>query len=392
MLKLVELQQQRAALVKSMRALVDGVDAAKGMSAEQSAQFDAMNQELTLLDEAIKREEAVAALEASLHEIPETILRPTPIDVGAVHPLASAEYLQAYDLFIRSGLTADLRGALTIGTDSEGGFTVPQSWADVLIQKLTNNVVLRQLATVIPTENTRNLPVVTDNGAAGWIGESNTYTESDIAFNGVALKAHKLGRIIKISEELLEDSGVNLIAEVSRIFAATFGVAEELAFVNGDGTSKPTGILQTALTGKTAAAVAAITYDEMMDLYYAVREPYRMNGTWLMKGATAGMLRKMKSSDGVPLWQPSLQLGQPDIFNGHPLRTTEAMPLVAAEAKPVVFGDFSQYQIADRGGIAMQRLDELYAAEGMVGFKMRKRVDGVLAVPEAVQTLEMAAG
>ncbi len=389
MSKLVELQKQRASLVKDMRSFVDGIDAKAGMTDEQSARFETMNADLNKLDEAIKREEQLASLEASLNEIPEEIHRPSPQGGSNKSPFASTEYVEAYDRFIRGGLNMDIRGSLSIGTDSEGGFTVPETWAPVLIQKLTDNVIMRQLTSAIPTANDRNLPIVTDNGEAGWIDENAAYPESDIAFGNVKLAAHKLGRIIKISEELLQDSGVDLVAEIARVFGLTFGLAEENAFFTGDGTKKPTGVLVTAEVGKTAASANAITWDELVDLEYSVREVYRNMATWVTAGNTAGMLRKMKSSDGVPLWQPSLQAGQPDVFNGKPLRTTEAMPAVATGAKAVAFGDFSNYRIADRGSIYMQRLDELFAKEGMVGFKMRKRVDGILAVPESVKTLVM---
>ena len=389
MSKLVELQKQRASLVKEMRSFVDGIDAKAGMTDEQSSRFETMNGDLNKLNEAIKREETLAGLEASLNDIPEEIHRPSPAGGNQESPFASSEYTGAYDQFVRSGLNADIRASLSIGTDSEGGFTVPETWAPVLIQKLTDNVIMRQLGTVITTANDRNLPLVTDNGEAGWIDEKGKYPESDIVLGTAKLAAWKLDRIIKLSEELLQDSGVDIVAEVARVFGLTFGLAEENGFFTGDGTKKPTGVLVTAENGKTAAAANAITYDELVDLEYSVREVYRSMATWVTKGTTAGMLRKMKSSDGVPLWQPSLQAGQPDIFNGKPLRTTEAMPAVATGAKAIAFGDFSQYRIADRGSIYMQRLDELYAGEGMVGFKMRKRVDGVLVVPEAVKTLIM---
>ena len=389
MSKLVDLQKQRASLVKEMRSFVDGIDDKTGMTDEQSARFDTMNNELNKLDEAIAREEQLANLEASLKEIPEEVHRPSPAGNETANPFASSEYVDAYDRFVRGGLNADIRGSLSIGTDSEGGFTVPETWAPVLIQKLTDNVLMRQLGTVITTANDRNLPLVTDNGEAGWVDEKGKYPESDIAFGSAKLAAWKLGRIIKLSEELLQDSGVDIVAEVARVFGLTFGLAEENGFFNGDGIKKPKSVLETALNGKTAASANAITYDDLVDLEYSVREVYRTMATWVTKGTTAGMLRKMKSSDGIPLWQPSLQAGQPDVFSGKPLRTTEAMPAVATGTKAIAFGDFSQYRIADRGSIYMQRLDELYAHEGMIGFKMRKRVDGVLVVPEAVKTLTM---
>lgn len=390
MSKLVEMQKQRTAHVKSMRAFIDSIDSKTGQTEEQSAQFEAMNADLVKLDESIKAEQTVTDLECSLSEITDAIHRPSPESNKQQSPFSSVEYTDGYEKFVRGGLTADIKAVLSEGTDTEGGFTVPKTWATELIHKLTANVIMRQLATVISTDNDRNLPLVTDNGLAGWVDEKASYPESDIVFGNAALEAWKLGRIIKVSEELLQDTGVDLVAEISRIFGMTFGLAEESAFFVGNGVKKPTGVMVTGQVGKTAASATAITYDELVDLEYSVREPYRVNGTWVTAGATAGMLRKLKSTDGVPLWQPSLQAGQPDMFNGKPLHTTEAIAAVATGALVMAFGDFSEYRIADRGAIYMQRLDELYASTGMVGFRMRKRVDGKLAVPEAVKTLQMA--
>lgn len=389
MSKLVELQQQRATLVKQMRSFVDGIDNAKGMTSEESARFDTMNADLDKIDAAIKREEQVIALEEGLDEFQDNIHRPAPVQAGNESPTASAEYISHFENMVRGGVNPDIRAALTIGEDAEGGYTVPETWESQLIQKLTDNVVMRQIATVIPTTHDRNLPIVTDNGSAGWIDEKATYPESDIAFGNKKLEAFKLGRIIKVSEELMQDSITNLVAEISRVFGFTFGLAEEAAFFTGDGNKKPTGAVHSAEVGKKVAAANAITYDELIDLVHSVREVYRMGANWTMRSNTAGMLRKLKSGDGVPLWQPSLQAGQPDVLMGYALRTTEAMPAVATSAKPILFGNFSEYRIADRGGIFMQRLDELYSNQGLIGFRMRKRVDGKLAVPEAVKSLEM---
>lgn len=386
MSKVVEMQKKRAELSANMRTLIDQTDPKAGMTVEQESQWKQMDSELNNLDTSIEREKKLETLENSLGELESDPRRPAP-NGSNVNPMASDDYKREFVAFVRGGATPQIQAALSIGVDSEGGFTVPESWAATLINKLEDNVTMRQLATVIATTETNNLPLVSDNGAAGWLDEAAAYPESDIAFGNLQLKAWKLGRIMKVSEELLQDTGYNIESEIARIFGITFGAAENAGFITGDGVNKPTGVLVGADNGKTAASATAITYDEMVDLVHSVRQVYRMRSNFLIKDATAGMLRKLKSTDGVPLWQPSLQMGQPDQFLGYSVRTDEDMPAVATGAKSVAFGDFSNYRIADRGGIVMQRLNELYAGTGQVGFRMRKRVDGKLLVAESVKTL-----
>ncbi|MEW5248909.1 phage major capsid protein [Microbulbifer discodermiae] len=394
MSKLIEMQQKRAKLAAQMRSLVDNVDAAKGMTDDQEAQWKQMNEDLHALDKQIEQLEQMNAIEARLGEIDSPARRPEPesnTPANPATPLASAEYLSGFDGYVRGGLGADIQAALTVGTDTDGGYLVPDSWANTLIDLLTDAVFMRSLATVTKTKSTKNLPLTTDKGAAGWVDEGGAYPESDIAFGNGVLEAWKLGRIIKVSEELLEDNTFNLEGEIGRIFSETFGLAEETAFISGDGVKKPTGLLVSGELGKQVASAAAITYDDIVDLIHSVRRVYRRRASFITRDGTLGMLRKLKSTDGVPLWQPSLQAGQPDMLLGYRVESTEAMPAVAGSAKTVAFGDLKQYRIGDRGGIVMQRLNEKYADTGHVGFRMRKRTDGKLLVPEAVKYLQQAA-
>ncbi len=391
MKKLIALQQKRGKLAADMRKVVDATDQSTGMTTEQESQWTQMNDDLVNLDKQISQEEQMATIENSLKEVPEPALPAEPNNPENQSLLNTADYKNNFNQYLRKAdLGTSIRNALSVGTDTEGGFTVPDSWLKTLIDSLTDNVVMRDISTVIQTSFTTNLPLVSDNGAAGWLDEGAAYPESDIEFGAGVIEAWKCGRIIKVSEELLQDSAINLEAEIARIFGLTFGLLEEAGFVNGNGTKKPTGVFVTAQNGKTAAANNAITYDEIIDLKYSLREVYRKDGLFLMASSTAGMIRKLKSTDGVPLWQPSIQLGQPDMFDGSPVRTAEEVPAVGSATTPIAFGDFKNYRIADRGGVVMQRLNELYAGTGHVGFRMRKRVDGKLLVAESIKKLTMA--
>ena len=237
--------------------------------------------------------------------------------------------------------------------------------------------------------------MVASKGTASLIDEEGAYTESDDSFAQVSIGAYKLGTMIKVSEELLNDSVFDLESYIAREFARRIGTKEEEAFFTGDGTGKPLGILAAsggAETGVTAASATAVTADELMDLFYSLKSPYRKNAVWILNDSTIKAIRKLKDNNGQYLWQPSLVAGTPDTILGRPVKTSAYMPAIAAGAKTIAFGDFSYYWIADRQGRSFKRLNELYAANGQVGFLGSQRVDGKMILPEAVKVLVQKAG
>ena len=143
-----------------------------------------------------------------------------------------------------------------------------------------------------------------------------------------------------------------------------------------------------AETGVTAASATAVTADELMDLYYSLKSPYRKKSMWVLNDSTIKAIRKLKDNNGQYLWQPSLTAGAPDMILGRPIKTSAYMPAIAAGAKTIAFGDFSYYWIADRQGRSFKRLNELFAASGQVGFLASQRVDGKMILAEAVKVLE----
>ena len=286
--------------------------------------------------------------------------------------------------------------ALQIGTDSEGGYLVPDEYERTLVEALEEENIFRQFAKVIQTSSgDRKIPVVASKGTASWIDEEGAYTESDDSFAQVSIGAYKLGTMIKVSEELLNDSVFDLESYIAREFARRIGTKEEEAFFTGDGTGKPLGILAAsggAETGVTAASATAVTADELMDLFYSLKSPYRKNAVWILNDSTIKAIRKLKDNNGQYLWQPSLVAGTPDTILGRPVKTSAYMPAIAAGAKTIAFGDFSYYWIADRQGRSFKRLNELYAANGQVGFLGSQRVDCKMILPEAVKVLVQKAG
>ena len=206
----------------------------------------------------------------------------------------------------------------------------------------------------------------------------------------MSIGAFKLATMIKVSEELLNDSAFDMPGYIAREFARRIGAAEEEAFIIGNGSGRPLGVLAAtggAETGVTAASATAITMDEVMDLFYSLRAPYRRNSVFMMNDATVKALRKLKNGNGDYLWQPSVTAGTPDTLLNRPVYTSAYMPTIAASAKTILFGDLSFYWVADRAGRSFKRLNELYAPTGQVGFLSSERVDGKLVLPEAVKVL-----
>jgi HK97 family phage major capsid protein len=288
-----------------------------------------------------------------------------------------------------------VHNALQIGTDSEGGFLVPDEYENQLIQALQEANLLRNLCNVITTSyGDRKIPVVASHGSAAWMDEEAAFTESDDAFTQVTLSAYKLGTMLKVSDELLNDSYFDLEAYIAAEFARRIGAAEEESFLTGNGSSKPTGLLHTtggATLGVTAASATAITLDEVLDLYHSLKSAYRKNATFLVNDATIKAIRKLKDGQGQYLWQPSVQAGTPDTILNRPVATSQYMPTVAAGEKTILFGDFKYYWIADRQGRTFKRLNELYAANGQVGFLASQRLDAKLILPEAIKVLQQKA-
>ena len=288
----------------------------------------------------------------------------------------------------------EVLNALQVGTDTEGGYLVPDEYERTLIEALEDQNIFRQLAHVIHTSSgERKIPVVASKGTASWIDEEAAYPESDDSFGQVSIGAYKLATMIKISEELLNDSVFDMPSYIAKEFARRIGAAEEEAFFTGNGTGRPLGILAAtggAGVGVTAAKTDAVTFDEVMDLFYSLRAPYRRNSVFIMNDSTVKALRKLKDGQGQYLWQPAVTAATPDTILNRPVYTSTFMPTLATGNKTILFGDLGYYWVADREGRSFKRLNELYAPTGQVGFLASQRVDGKLILPEAVKVLQQA--
>lgn len=390
---IIDLLQKRGEIVAEMHTLIDAAEKeSRDFTADEQEKYEAMNVDQVELKARADRMKSAEDLQASLASAPQAH-RPTTANHGSTNPVGSDAYKSGFNSYARYGKSAldgKILSALQVGTDSEGGYIVPEEFETQLTKSLLDWNDIRTYANVIQTGSDRNIPIESSRGVATWTAEEEAYTESDAAFGRVILGAHKLGRIIKVSEELLQDSFFDVEAYLATNFGETFGVAEEAAFIAGDGSGKPTGIVPGSTEGVSAAGTAAITGNELIELFHALGRPYRRNAVWLMNDSTALLVRKLLDGNGNYLWQPGLQAGQPDLLLGKPVVTSVSMPAATTGLKSVVFGDLAYYSIADRTGTTMQRLNELYAANGQVGFRGYKRTEGKVILAEAIQHLVQA--
>lgn len=393
-----ELRDKRANLWKSMTAFLDTRTGSDGvLSAEDDASYAKMEKDFDALTNEIKRLERKEALEAEMNKPIGTPITEKPMktsDDEEKTGRASKVYNKSFwNAMRQKNIRPEIANALQKGTDSEGGYLVPDEFEHTLIEALESENIFRTLAHVIQTASgDRKIPVVASKGTASWVDEEGAITESDDAFNQVSIGAYKLGTLIKVSNELLNDSVFNLEQYISKEFARRIGNKEEDAFFNGDGSGKPVGIFHStggAQVGVTTASTSAITADEVIDLFYSLGAPYRKNAVWVVNDATVKAIRKLK--DGNYLWQPALTSGTPDTLLGRPVKTSAYVSTIASGAKVIAFGDFGYYWIADRQGRVFKKLSELYAATDQTGFVATQRVDGKLILPEAIKVLQMKA-
>lgn len=395
-MNITELYNKRASAWEEAKKFLDTHTQENGtMTAEDAATYEKMEADISNLSKQIERQQRLDEMENIMRQPASTPITNMPAGQQTTKEgRASDEYKNAFWSMIRNKtLYPELRNALQIGTDSEGGFLVPDEYERTLIQALEEENVMRSLCTVIQTSSgDRKIPVVAAHGTASWVDEEGQIPESDDAFGQISIGAHKLATMIRVSNELLQDSVFNIDSYIATEFARRIGSKEEEGFITGDGSGKPYGILHAtngAGTGVTTASATAITADEIIDLVHSLKSVYRKRAQFLMNDSTIKAVRKLKDGNGNYLWQPGLKEGQPDMLLNYRTKTSSYMPEIATGNKVILFGDFKYYWIADRQGRTFQRLNELFAVTDQVGFKATQRVDGRLVLPEAMKCMAM---
>ena len=396
---IIELRNKRAKALEAAKAFLESRRGEDGcLSAEDDATYTSMEATIAKLGAEIGRMERMEAMDAEMSKPVNTPIteKPTTAKVDTKTGRAADAYKGAFWKATRAknGMVShEVTNVLQEGVDSEGGYLVPETYEKTLVQTLADQMVFRKLAHAFTTASTNHkIPVVATHGTANWVEESGEIPETTETFAQKHLGAHKLSALIKVSEELLNDSAFDLEGYFQKEFIRRMANAEEIAFITGDGNGKPTGLFnddEGAEVGVTAASATAITADEIIKLYHSLRAPYRQNAVWLLNDSTVEAIRLLKDQNGQYIWHSGLKDGAPDTLLGRPVYTSTAVPGIGAGQKVIAFGDLSYYWIGDREGINFRRLNELYAQKGQVGFLATKRVDAKLILPEAIKVMQM---
>lgn len=387
---ILELREKRNKAWEAAKAFLESHRTEKGtLTAEDDATYAQMEQEINDLGKEIARLERQEALEAELNRPVNQPLTTKPGSGRGEEPKtgrASDEYRKAMLDAFRSNFKR-VSNVLQEGVDADGGYLVPEEYDRRLIDTLSEENIMRRLATIITTSGEHKINIAATKPAASWIEEGGALTFGDATFSQILLDAHKLHVAIKVTEELLYDNAFNLEGYILDQFGKALANAEEDAFLNGDGTGKPLGLFAATGGGTVAGTLtAAIKSDDMLDLVYALKRPYRKTASFIMNDKTLASLRKLKDNNGAYIWQPSYQAGEPDRVLGYAVHTSAYAPEDA-----IAFGDYKYYNIGDRGTRSFSELRELFAGNGMIGYVAKERVDGKLILPEAVQILKLKA-
>lgn len=372
--------------------------------AEHSAQLEAVKKGNTEAFQALKVEQINAEIDRLQKAVDETNIKMAATEMsGAVFgaPVKDREYTAAFNAHMKRG---DVQAALNKGTAADGGYTAPTEWDRTITDKLVQVSPMRQLATVQPISTNGFSKLFNQKGTvSGWVGEAAarpvtgtptfgtlTYTTGEIYANPTA------------TQQMLDDSEVNLEAWLAGEVEQEFAYQEGLAFLAGDGTNKPNGILTYVTGGANAAvhpygavttvnsgAAAALTADGIVNLTEALPSEFTGNARFAMNKATIRAIRLLKDGQGNYLWQPSYTAGAPATINGYGYTEMPGMPDIAASSKPILFGDFRRgYLVIDRVGVRVLR--DPFSAKPYVSFYTTKRVGGGLLNPQVLRALNVS--
>jgi HK97 family phage major capsid protein len=350
-----------------------------------------------------KIEERLAAVEKKSREARESADRievamariPGSARVGG--PVTTTLETKAFTMFIRQGREAlgpDEVKSLVVSDDSRGGYLAPAEFSREVDKNIVQFSPIRQAARVSTTASgSVIIPRRTGAPNAGWVGETEPRPEAQPAYGQITIPISEAAAYIDISNTLLEDGAVDIGAEVAFDLGEEFGRIEGSAFVNGNGVKRPQGILNDSAVASIPSGNATnLTADSLIDLFYALAPFYRQRGAWLLNGKTLAAIRKMKDGDGQYLWSPGLAADQPATILGRPAIEAVDMPDVAANAFPIVFGDFaSGYRIYDRTILSLLRDPYSQATNGLTRFHARRRVGGGVVRAEAMCKMKIAA-
>ena len=404
------LMNKRAVAMTAARAILDKAHGEnRDMTPEELTQYNGHDADIDKLTKDIEREERMAerevqfAASANGDQNPANRSQPGQRETRTEDRTDSPEYRQSVLRYLIAGVNdgvaiADHRrdearsilGVSLTGVGATGGVLAPAVLERTLLDFTAHYNIMRSLASVRSSNSDVEIPYATNHTVAYHLDEGADFTASTPAWSKLAMGAYKAGALSIVTNEAMQDMFIDLENWIRDDFGTAFATLEENDFVNGSGIKQPKGFLKDATKGLDAASATAITADELIDLQHALKRQFRKNAVWLMNDATVKLIRKLKTpADGQYLWQPGLKEGQPDTLLARPLHTSDEMPLPTAGLQAIAYGDFKWYRILDRRGLYFQRLNELYATSGQVGFLAYRRYDAKLLDATAIQTLNM---
>lgn len=385
---IMELREKRNTALDAAKAFLESHRTDKGvLSVEDDATYTKMEADIDALTNEIHRLERQEQREAEMNKPINTPLTSKPSG-NMAHDKKTGRASDAYKEGMLTALRTNFRqisNHLQEGVDADGGYLVPEEYDSRLIKVLEGENIMRKLGHKITTSGDHKINIASTEPAAAWIEEGGALQFSDAKFNQVLLDAHKLHVAIKVTEELLYDSAFQLENYIIEEFGKALSNAEEEAFLNGTGVGQPLGLFAATGDGTAYKTVTKLNADEIINLVYALKRPYRKNAAFIMNDKTIAAIRTFKDNNGAYMWQPSYQSDEPDKLLGYPVYTSPFAPEDA-----ISFGDYSYYNIGDRGTRSFKQLTELFAGNGMIGFVAKERVDGKLILPEAVQILKFS--
>lgn len=301
-------------------------------------------------------------------------------------PEESIDAMQAVALYMRNGGNVSpeqaiaIRNAMSTTTSAEGGYTVPAEVAAMVVDALKAFGGMREVAQIIRTQggNALNYPTSDGTSEVGEIVAENAATNAlDITFSTVAVNPYKYSsKKIALPWELVADSAIDVVAFVTNRLAQRLARITNQHYTTGDGSSKPYGVMARAATGKTGTTgqTTTVIYDDLIDLIHSVNSAYRARGArFMLADSSLKVLRKIKDTTGRPIWTPgddeSISGGAPATICGYSYVVNDDVATMAANAKSIAFGDFSQFVIRDVDGVIIRRFDDsAFALNGQVGF------------------------
>lgn len=392
------LNNRRLQVWNSMQELVERTDAeSRDFSGEEESSWNKMNAEITKIDARIKEVKDAEARTANADAAVNRGGRKPSAQGSEFRNFAAGNSGKVFTLSPAAGVDYRTLSKLSNGA---GAYTVPTDMYSKLFVYLTNHAAIMTAGvTVLNTAGGEQIliPTATAGSTSSKVAEAGTIGASDPTFGQMPLDTYKYSHLIKVSNELLTDTGVDIEGYLAAESGRALGDALGAALVTGDGSGDPNGVHTASTTGATGAdgisggfgtqSTAGQGADYLIDLFYSVKAPYRASSScnWMMADGTAAVVRKLKTSTGEYAWQPSIVAGQPDLLLGKPVIIDPNVPGVAVNTKSILFGDFSSYFVRLAGGVRFERSDDFAFDTDVVTFRAIVRGDGDLADTSAVK-------